>query len=185
MGHVIRVLVYIRFCFNVFFIFLALFGSACTFERREDFNLSVDTPLRCGIFKSYYFVRDVKEEIYPDLALVLANANRLVLTLAQRQKLEGAARHCSDLCAIEKDDLRHMQEAIKAKLKLNEIHGDLSLLAKDVRAFEKAKSVWLTHHSERYYDGLKILTSGQRALWAPAEDFLKKLPPPKLGSYSF
>ncbi|HRP69838.1 MAG TPA: hypothetical protein PLY93_09940 [Turneriella sp.] len=164
---------------TIFISLVVLVGAGCTFERREDFNFSVDLPLRCGVFKSYYFVRDVREEIYPDLALVLANANRLALTDQQREKLISAARHCNELCAVEKDTLRHMQEDIKAKLKLNEIHGDLNLLAKDVRAFERAKSTWLNHHAKRYYQGLSVLRSGQRALWVPAEGFLNKLPSPE------
>lgn len=159
---------------------LALAGAAaCRIERREDFDFSTDVPLRCGIFKSYYFVREVKEEIYPDLGLVLANRKRLALEPGTLAELENAARHCTELCEVKKDDLRLMQETIKAKLKLNEIKGDLRLLAKEVREFEAAKAVWLAEHSVRYHKGLALLSEGQRALWAPAENFLKRLPAEK------
>lgn len=154
-------------------------AGACRIERREDFDFSTDVPLRCGIFKSYYFVREVKEEIYPDLGLVLANRKRLALEPGTQSDLENAARHCTELCEVKKDELRVMQEAIKAKLKLNEIKGDLRLLAKEVREFEAAKAAWLAEHGARYHKGLALLSEGQRALWSPAENFLKRLPADK------
>lgn len=161
------------------FIFLLpflLLQVACRLERREDFDFSADQPLRCGIFKSYYFVRQISEEVYPDLGLVLANRRRLALEAQQAEKIETHARHCTELCEVRKDQLRLMQEAIKAKLALNEIKGDLRLLAKEVREFESAKAEWLKEHQSRYQTGLLELTEGQRALWAPAEAFLKRFP---------
>lgn len=149
----------------------------CRLERREDFDFSADQPLRCGIFKSYYFVRQISEQVYPDLGLVLANRRRLALAPQQIEAVEKHARHCTELCELRKDELRLMQEAIKAKLALNEIKGDLRLLAKEVREFDAAKAVWLSEHAARYRAGLAELTEGQRALWAPAESFLKPLPP--------
>lgn len=151
-------------------------GTGCRLERREDFDFSTDVPLRCGIFKSYYFVREVKEEVYPDLGLVYANRKRLALEPGQQSSLETAARACTELCEVKKDGLRVMQEAIKAKLKLNEIKGDLRLLAKEVREFEAAKAEWLAEHTARYHQGLEILSEGQRAQWVIAERFLKPLP---------
>lgn len=150
----------------------------CRFDRREDFDFSPSQPLRCGIFKSYYFVRDIQEEVYPDLGLVLANASRLRLTNIQKEKIENAARHCTELCELQKDHLKQMQEEIKAALALNEIHGDLTLLAKEVRAFEKAKGEWLRGHAARYRDGLKLLTPIESREWQTAEQQLKALPPP-------
>lgn len=151
-------------------------SAGCRLERREDFDFSTDVPLRCGIFKSYYFVREVKEEVYPDLGLVYANRKRLALDTGQQGSLESAARACTELCEVKKDQLRLMQEAIKAKLALNEIKGDLRLLAKEVREFEAAKAEWLAEHAARYHQGLQILTEGQRAHWGTAERFLKVLP---------
>jgi hypothetical protein len=151
-------------------------GAGCRLERREDFDFSTDVPLRCGIFKSYYFVREVKEEIYPDLGLVYINRKRLALEPAQQSRLEDAARSCTELCEVKKDQLRIMQETIKAKLALNEIKGDLRLLAKEVREFEAAKADWLAEHTARYHKGLEILTEAQRAHWVIAERFLKPLP---------
>jgi hypothetical protein len=145
---------------------------ACRLERREDFDFSVDQPLRCGIFQSYYFVRDVKEEIYPDLGLVVANGQSLALSATQATDLKGAARVCTELCTVQKDQLRLMQEKIKAKLALNEIKGDLRLLAHDVRAFEAAKRDWLVAHRTRYHKGLELLSEPQRAKWALAEQRL-------------
>jgi hypothetical protein len=157
---------------------IACWAVSCRLERREDFDFSVDTPLRCGIFKSYYFVREVKEEIYPDLGLVYANRKRLALEAGEEGRLHEAARHCTEICEVKKDQLRVLQEAIKAKLATNEIKGDLRLLAKEVREFETAKAAWLAEHAGRYRAGLALLTEGQRALWAPAERYLKPLPPP-------
>lgn len=151
--------------------------TACRLERREDFDFSPNQPLRCGIFKSYYFVRQVSEEVYPDLGLVLANSRRLALAPGQYEAVERHARNCTELCEVHKDQLRLMQEAIKAKLALNEIKGDLRLLAKEVREFESAKAEWLASHATRYRAGLLEITEGQRALWSPAESFLKRLPP--------
>lgn len=153
-------------------------AAACRLERREDFDFSKDQPLRCGIFKSYYFVRQISEEVYPDLGLVLANRKRLVLEGSRAETVERHARHCTELCEVRKDQLRIMQEAIKAKLALNEIKGDLRLLAKEVNEFEAAKAEWLKEHAARYRAGLAELTEGQRALWSPAEAYLKRLPPP-------
>ena len=150
----------------------------CRLERREDFDFSADQPLRCGIFKSYYFVRQISEEVYPDLGLVLANRGRLALEPQRVEAVEKHARHCTELCEVRKDQLRLMQEAIKAKLALNEIKGDLRLLAKEVREFEAAKAEWLKEHAMRYRAGLTELTEGQRALWTPAESFLRRLPLP-------
>lgn len=150
----------------------------CRLERREDFDFSPAQPLRCGIFKSYYFVRDIREEVYPDLGLVLANGARLALTASQRSRLEGSARICTETCEVTKDKLRLMQEELKARLALNEIKGDLRLLAKEVRAFEAAKNAWLKEHAERYHRGLDILTEPQRAQWHQAEMYLKPLPAP-------
>lgn len=153
---------------------------SCRFERREDFDFSVDQPLRCGIFKSYYFVRNVSEEVYPDLGAVLANRTRLGLEAQQIENLEKHARQCTELCEVSKDRLRLMQEEIKAKLALNEIKGDLSLLAKEVREFEAAKAAWLATHAERYHAGLTVLSESQRARWATAESKLKALPAVKV-----
>lgn len=157
-------------------VILLIAASTCRLERRDDFDFSTDVPLRCGIFKSYYFVREVKEEVYPDLGLVYANRKRLALDTAQETRLESAARACTELCEVQKDHLRLMQEAIKAKLALNEIKGDLRLLAKEVREFEAAKAEWLMAHAARYHQGLGILSEGQRAQWAMAERFLKSFP---------
>lgn len=155
---------------------LALLLTACRFERREDFDFSVDQPLRCGIFQSYYFVRDVREEIYPDLGLVIANRRPLNLTATQVVSIGEAARHCTELCIVKKDRLRLMQETIKEKLALNEIKGDLRLLAKDVKEFEIAKRDWLQEHQTRYHEGLKLLSEPQRAQWVFAENKLAPLP---------
>jgi hypothetical protein len=155
---------------------LALLLTGCRFERREDFDFSVDQPLRCGIFQSYYFVRDIREEVYPDLGLVIANKRPLDLTAAQVDSISEAARHCTELCIVKKDQLRLMQEAIKEKLALNEIKGDLRLLAKDVKEFETAKREWLHDHQTRYREGLKLLTEQQRAQWVFAENKLAPLP---------
>lgn len=149
------------------------FVVGCRFERREDFDFSIDQPLRCGIFKSYYFVREVKEEIYPDLGLLYANRARLALSESQSQDILTRARHCTELCEVEKDNLRLMQEAIKEKLALNEIKGNLHLLAKEVREFEAAKAHWLSAHRERYHQGVALLTEAQRARWSAAESSLK------------
>lgn len=154
---------------------VALF--ACRLERRDDFDFSPDTPLRCGIFRSYYFVREIQEEVYPDLGLVLANARFLHLSQSQMALLQDRARECTERCEVSKDRLRLMQEEIKAKLALNEIKGDLRLLAKEVRAFENAKAQWLAEHAARYHNGLGILTEAQRARWKQAESYLKPLPP--------
>lgn len=162
--------------FSVFILFSAL---SCRLERREDFDFSTDHPLRCGVFKSYYFVREVKEEVYPDLGLVVANRKRLALDESQHSSLQSSARACTELCEVKKDALRVMQEAIKAKLALNEIKGDLRLLAKEVREFEAAKAEWLAEHAARYHKGMEILSEGQRAQWVVAERFLKPLPPHK------
>ncbi|MFO1472522.1 MAG: hypothetical protein U1F27_15980 [Turneriella sp.] len=161
----------------VFLLPFLLSQVACRLERREDFDFSADQPLRCGIFKSYYFVRQISEEVYPDLGLVLANRKRLALEPQRAAAVETHARHCTELCEVRKDQLRLMQEAIKAKLALNEIKGDLRLLAKEVREFEAAKAEWLKEHAARYRTGLLELTEPQRALWAPAESFLKRFPP--------
>ncbi len=159
-----------------YFFLLALLFTACRFERREDFDFSVDQPLRCGIFQSYYFVRDVKEEVYPDLGLIVGNARALSLSATQAVSLREAARQCTELCIVKKDRLRLMQEAIKEKLALNEIKGDLRLLAKDVREFESAKREWLHEHRVRYHQGLQLLTEQQRAQWVFAEQKLAALP---------
>jgi hypothetical protein len=154
----------------------ALLQAACRLERREDFDFSVDTPLRCGIFRSYYFVRDVQEEVYPDLGLLLGNAARLGLSASQQTRLTALARECTELCEVKKDRLRIMQEDIKAKLALNEIKGDLALLAREVQAFERAKAEWLREHAARYRAGLSVLNESQRARWQQAESYLKPLP---------
>lgn len=148
----------------------------CRFDKREDFDFSADLPLRCGIFQSYYFVRETKEEVYPDLGLVAANRQSLNLTASQHVSLQNAARECTEICTVKKDQLRLMQEAIKAKLALNEIKGDLRLLAADVRNFEAAKRAWLTEHRARYHQGLGILNEPQKARWALAEQRLAPWP---------
>ncbi len=160
------------------FVSAAALLVSCRFDRREDFDFSPSQPLRCGIFKSYYFVRDIQEEVYPDLGLLLANASRLRLTKAQKEKIESAARHCTELCELQKDHLKQMQEEIKSALALNEIHGDLTLLAKEVQAFEKAKAEWLSGHAARYRAGLKLLTPLELHAWQTAERELKALPAP-------
>lgn len=132
--------------------------------------------MRCGIFKSYYFVRDVREEIYPDLGLVFANAARLSMSDDQKKEMAARARVCTELCEVRKDNLRIMQEEIKRRLSLNEIKGNLNLLAKEVNEFEMAKKEWLKEHAARYHEGLMQLNEGQRALWVTAEKNLKPLP---------
>ena len=149
---------------------------SCRFDKREDFDFSADLPLRCGIFQSYYFVRETKEEVYPDLGLVAANGQSLNLTQTQHSQLQNAARECTEICTVKKDQLRLMQESIKAKLALNEIKGDLRLLAKDVREFEAAKRAWLREHRSRYHQGLGILNEPQKAKWAIAERRLAPWP---------
>jgi hypothetical protein len=148
----------------------------CRLERREDFDFSVDTPMRCGIFRSYYFVREIQEEVYPDLGLVLANSARLGLSPTQDAQLSARARECAELCEVRKDHLRLMQEDIKAKLALNEIKGNLALLAREVQAFERAKAEWLREHEARYRAGINILTEEQQARWKKAEAYLKPFP---------
>jgi hypothetical protein len=155
---------------------IMLLALACRFDRREDFDFSVDQPLRCGIFKSYYFVRDVQQEIYPDLGMLLANEKKLGLSVSQSESIQTGARHCTELCEVRKDNLRLMQERIKEKLALNEIKGNLRLLAKEVREFEAAKAEWLAEHAARYHAGVANLTEPQRAIWAQAERLLKPLP---------
>lgn len=155
---------------------LACVQPSCRLERREDFDFSVDTPLRCGIFRSYYFVRDIREEVYPDLGLVLANSARLGLSSTQQSRLTTLARECTELCEVRKDHLRLMQEDIKAKLALNEIKGNLALLAREVQAFERAKAEWLRGHEARYHAGTSILTEAQHARWKQAESYLKPFP---------
>lgn len=161
---------------SVLLLLAALVQAACRLERREDFDFSVDTPLRCGIFRSYYFVRDIREEVYPDLGLVLANSARLALDDSQKGRLTSLARQCTELCEVKKDHLRLMQEDIKAKLALNEIKGNLALLAREVQAFERAKSDWLREHAARYHAGVGVLTEGQQARWRQAESYLKPFP---------
>lgn len=156
--------------------FSALVQPACRLERREDFDFSADTPLRCGIFRSYFLVREVREEIYPDLGLLLANAPRLGLSGEQQSRLSAMARQCTELCEIKKDQLRLMQEDIKARLALNEIKGDLSLLARQVQAFERAKAEWLQAHAARYHMLSEVLNEAQRAQWQQAESYLKPFP---------
>lgn len=162
---------------NISVAILAL-ATGCRLERREDFDFTPSQPMRCGIFKSYYFVRDVKEEIYPDLGIVLANANRLKMSTDQHADISGRARTCTELCEVRKDNLRIMQEEIKRKLALNEIRGNLNLLAKEVREFEAAKKEWLKEHAARYREGVSRLSEDQRALWVTAEKSLKPLPAP-------
>lgn len=157
-------------------LFCLIVLSGCRLERRDDFDFSPDAPLRCGIFRSYYFVREVQEEVYPDLGLVLANTRSLQLSQSQVVRLENAARECVEICEVKKNHLRLMQEEIKAKLALNEIKGDLKLLAKDVRAFENSKAEWLQGHAARYHSGLNILTEAQRARWKQAESYLRAFP---------
>ena len=155
---------------------ILLFCGACRLERREDFDFTPTQPMRCGIFRSYYFVRDVKEEIYPDLGMLLGNATRLNLTTEQKSALADRARECTELCEVRKDHLRLMQEEIKRRLALNEIKGNLKLLAKEVSEFETAKKDWLREHAVRYHGGLMQLNESQRAQWAAAEKSLKPLP---------
>jgi hypothetical protein len=69
-----------------------------------------------------------------------------------------------------------MQEDIKAKLALNEIKGNLALLAREVQAFERAKAEWLREHEARYRAGINILTEEQQARWKKAEAYLKPFP---------
>jgi hypothetical protein len=163
---------------GVFFLLLlaAFVLPVCRLERREDFNFSADTPLRCGIFRSYYFVREIQEEVYPDLGLVLANSGRLGLSPTQHAQLSARARECTELCEVRKDQLRLMQEDIKAKLALNEIKGNLALLAREVQAFERAKAEWLREHQARYHAGISLLNEAQRARWRQAESYLKAFP---------
>lgn len=155
---------------------VALLHAACRLERREEFDFSVETPLRCGIFHSYYLVREIREEVYPDLGLVLANAARLGLSAAQQSRLTKLARECTERCEVKKDQLRLMQENIKAKLALNEIKGNLALLAREVQAFERAKADWLREHAARYHAGTSELTEAQQARWRQAESYLRPFP---------
>lgn len=149
---------------------------ACRLERREDFDFTPTQPMRCGIFKSYYLVREIKEEIYPDLGMLLANASRLQLGENQKAEIAIRARHCTELCEVRKDNLRLMQEEIKRRLALNEIKGNLKLLAKEVNEFENAKREWLKEHTARYHEGLTLLSESQRAMWVSGEKALKPLP---------
>lgn len=150
---------------------------ACRLERREDFIFSIDQPMRCGIFKSYFFVREVREEIYPDLGMVVANAEKLGVSGKDRESLADRARQCTELCEVKKDNLRLMQEEIKRKLALNEIRGDLSRVQRDVREFEDAKKFWLADHARRYRAALGTLNEAVRAKWNAAS--VKFLPLPK------
>lgn len=167
-----------RGCCRVFLLLwlVAWTHTACRLERREDFDFSVETPLRCGVFRSYYLVRDIREEVYPDLGLVLANSARLGLNGAQQSRLTTLARECTELCEVKKDHLRLMQEDIKAKLALNEIKGNLSLLAREVQAFERAKANWLREHAARYHAATSELTEAQQARWRQAESYLRPFP---------
>jgi len=147
------------------FMLLPLILLACSLERRNDFNFTVDQPMRCGIFKSYFFVREVKEEIYPDLGMLIANAAKLNIEGNLQNRLIDAARGCTEECEVAKDNLRLIQEEIKRKLALNEIKGDLSKVASDVRRFETAKKNWLRDHSRRYNAGLAMLPEITRVRW--------------------
>ncbi|GAB4438623.1 MAG: hypothetical protein OHK0011_21360 [Turneriella sp.] len=160
----------------VLLLLVMLAQASCRLERREEFDFSVDTPLRCGIFRSYYFVRDIHEEVYPDLGLVLANSGQLGLSASQQSRLTSLARECTELCEVKKDHLRLMQEDIKAKLALNEIKGNLALLAREVQAFERAKIEWLRQHAARYHAGISVLNESQQARWQQAESYLKPFP---------
>ena len=149
---------------------------SCKLNQKEEWNLDVKEPFRCGIYKSYYFVRDVQQKIYPDLGLLVANASKFRLSETQIISLRENARQCTEFCEIEKDQLRLMQEKIKEKLALNEVKGDLRKLAHDVAIYNTAFEQWLRAHAARYRAGKKLLPLDTQPHISILEAQLSQLP---------
>jgi len=160
----------------VIIVFMHCLLISCKLNQKEEWNLDVKEPYRCGIYKSYYFVREVQQKVYPDLGLLIANAPKLRLTDSQLLALRENARQCAELCEIEKDQLRLMQEKIKEKLALNEVKGDLRKLAHDVSGYNTAFEHWLKGHTARYRTGKMGLAADAQPLIAQIESHLTPLP---------
>lgn len=122
----------------------------------------IDIDYHCGLHNDYHFDDETLEETYPDLGLVIAHADKLKLTRQQIQKILKLADTCYKLCTIDKEKIQLKQQVNKAMIK-NKPGMKKALIA--IKEVELLKTKWLTDHSKRYKQGLRILSKDQLNAW--------------------
>lgn len=154
-------------------------GYSCHLVYREiKPDLNEKHPYRCGIYQSKIYAekKDIEKEIYPDLGIMLANAEILQLSNQKKKKIHKMARECNEICILQKAQIRAQEIELKKLLALNKTKNNLDLLSKKLNKIYKMKIEWLKGHRERYEAGVKLLDPEELRSWIYIESQLKPFP---------
>lgn len=167
-------------------LFLAFFGMFgllhCRFIQRDDYVLSNNVPHRSGLLENHLFTGKPTLRAYPDLGLVLANAQILKLHNVQLLRLKRRAVYCQEKTEPLKKEIKRAELDLKGKLALSKLqdsplkNGKLAKVAPELNEIEKMRENWLRIHEQCYRSGLSILTFSQRMEWLPIENLMLPLP---------
>ena len=121
-------------------------------------------------------MNEYEQEVYPDLGLMLANREVLIINDQTMKKIEQLARNCYQICSQEKEIIRQKQDALKLRLKKSGQKGDLTRVAAALNEIEILKKKWLHGHFQRYQQGIALLTPPELKDWIHIEQMVKPFP---------
>ncbi len=140
---------------------------------KDEVNFSKAVSYRCGIFFSHIYEKDIKEEVYPDLGLLLANKTTVGLSAAQVRLLEKRARQCTHQCNLQKEAIYLKQKALQKHIKQNKIKGDLQRVSARLNEIANDKRAWLASHKKRYLSAIETLDPMALSQWLVIEQMVR------------
>ncbi len=155
--------------------------AGCRYVTKAEIEVSERIAYRCGRYESRIYVRSPIIEEYPDLGIILANANVLELSPNERALLEEKARECYAICEEDLNRIRMLEDDLKNRIAVNEMKGNMTAVAADLNLIEAEKQIWLQHHRQCYREGLQLLSPASLARWLPHENRFKSLEPQQSG----
>ena len=159
---------------SIFLVFILLSGSACrVLSGKNSLLINEKSAFRCGIFFDPHFENEKVEQVYPDLGLVLANADNIGLDDTTFDRLEGHAKNCYAICNFQK---RIIYEKVNEAKRLSINKKSLQQVVPLLQEVDNMKLKWLKGHQERYTTGLKELNIFQLKDWLFLEQFVKPFP---------
>ncbi|GEM_PF-2916801 len=152
---------------------LLLLGS-CRYLGQVETQIEEGPAFNCGHWEDRTFASEVTVHEYPDLGDVLDYSAELGLTLEQQRQLRIRAAECYSQCSAQKQSMTEEWETVKAKAREGSV--EFGSMAAELAFIREQRLRWLMGHSQRYHDGLDILTESQKEIWKKREEHFEPLP---------
>lgn len=155
---------------------LNFFLWSCRYFSKPVGELREAHLYRCGRYQNRLFVREVLTEEYPDLGILLAYADLIGLSDAEKKAVEEKAKMCYSVCEVLLQEMYIMQDKIKDTIMRKEKQNILPDVSEELNQLEQKKKHWLKFHTRCYQEGLKLVNPKSLAEWQWIEDDYRPLP---------